>query len=434
MIRIPAGSTLQNGSKVDNMKSDVIKTKNAVALFMILILGLFLFVCNNEAGSVERETKYYILLLLYSSIIFLHFAADIMREESSLQKSLLIGLFTAYSIFCLVSRNWTALLLLPYLLCYHHIIGIKPGFGLTLLISLAALPILMRFGANELRAIGFITNAAILLINALICFILFFGINTYLGRLAGFERIMRVSSVNELTEKIFSNRLALQKDIEVQNARYKERETNYRTMHNLVGSTIAASIMTLEAAFILHELAPEESMKKVLSARDKISEGLESIRQLVRMTDPENETTTLSDLISYLRLRAEDLISCTKINLIHNLKNRPPEISIPKRHGEFIIGALMELLSNASKVSDITTITVLLSYNQSYLKLTVSDNGHSFLLLSEEQKENKLNNGYGLKKIKKYVRECGGEYQLKTAESFTVEITIPILEANGNDR
>ncbi|MCL1872605.1 MAG: histidine kinase [Clostridiales bacterium] len=418
------------------MKSDIIRTKNIVALFMILILGSFLFVCNIEAGSIEREAKYYVLLLLYSSIVFLHFAVDIMREESSLRKPLLIGLFAAYFILCLVSLHWTALLLLPYLLCYHKIIEIKQGFGryLTLIILIAALLIFSFVGSNELRAINILITSAALVLNAVICFVLFFYFGNYLERLSDIEKIMSASSVNALTEKLFSNRLALQKDIEIQNARNKERETMSLNIHNVVGHAITSSIMTLEAAHILHDLCPDESMKKILIARDKMSEGLESIRQIVRIMDPENESAALSDLVSYMHLSAEEFISCTPLKLVHNLKDQPPDISVPKRHGEFITGALMELLTNASKTADITTITVLLTYSRAYLKLCVSDNGLSFISLSEEQKLSKLNDGFGLKNIEKYVRECGGAYQLKTTESFAVEITIPILEVNGNDR
>ena len=101
-------------------------------------------------------------------------------------------------------------------------------------------------------------------------------------------------------------------------------------------------------------------------------------------------------------------------------------MSIPKRHAEFVTGALMELLSNASRTADVTTVTVFLSYNRDYLRLSVSDNGCSFCSLSAEQKENKLKGGYGLKKIEKYVRECGGEYEIKTNDSFSVDLTIPI--------
>jgi len=403
---------------------------------MTIIIGLFLFVCNISAYDAENETRYYILLLLYSCIVFLHFASEIMREESALRKPALVCLFAFYFVFCLVAFSWPALLLLPFLVCYHRVINKSGIFAcfLTGSVSMALLLCFFLVAPDGLRLIDFLLHSVIVILNTALCFSLFSWLMSYEKRLENLEKSMSISAVNELNEKIFSHELALQNDAAVQNARLAERETISRNMHNAVGHTITSSIMTLEAAYVLRDVSPDESMKKVLSARDKISQGLESIRQIVRMLDPENETTALTDLVSSMRICAEQFISSTSIGLVHNLKIQPMEMSIPKRHGEFITGALMELLSNASRADGVSTITVFLSYNRDYLRLTVSDNGCSFCTLSDEQKKNKLDSGYGLKKIEKYVRKSGGDCQIKTSDSFTVDLTIPITGDDKYDR
>jgi signal transduction histidine kinase len=170
----------------------------------------------------------------------------------------------------------------------------------------------------------------------------------------------------------------------------------------------------------------------VLAARDKMAQGLESIRQIVRLLDPENESTAFSDLVSSMRLCAEQFATNTPISLVHNLREISVDMAIQKRHAEFITGALMELLSNASRAHGVSKITVLLSFSRDYIRLVVCDDGDSFVRLSEEQKNAKLSKGFGLKKIKKYVRECGGEFQIKAIDNFEVDFSIPIRAEGEN--
>ena len=413
------------------MESAIKNIKSTVEIAMTIIIGLFYFACASP-----NETIFYLLLLLYSCILFLHFASEIMREETSLRKPLLMVLFISYAAFCCISAHWPVLLLLPGLSCYHNVVDARRGTSRLALVfvSVAALFVFLLVGPDALKLIDFLYGSAILILNAVVCCLLFTWFIHYTKKLEELEKSMRFAAVNELNEKIFSHELAARKDAEVQNARLEERETISRNMHNAVGHTITSSIMALEAAQILHDISPDESMKKVKTARDKISQGLDSIRQIVRMLDPENETTTLTDLVSSMRVCAEQFVSGTAIRLKHNLEDHPMGMTIPKRHAEFVAGALMELLSNASRAAGVTTVTVFLSYNREYLKLTVSDNGCSFGLLTAEQRQNRLAGGYGLRKIEKYVRECGGEYERESTGGFTVGLTVPIAGEGNHDR
>ena len=405
------------------MDSAVKDLKNVVDVSISVILGSFFSLCFLEEGF-----RFYGLVLLYCLIVSFHYASEIMRDEPFLRRCLLTGLFLSYTAFCCVSTSWMVLLLLPYILSYSDAINmnrLRNRFA-VIGISLFSLLAFNPPWQSDFRLIHYMFFSALLIINSMICFKLFKWVGKYEKTLKGYENAMSITAVNELTEKIFSSRIAIEKDVAVQNARFEERETICRNMHNAVGHTITSSILTLEAAYILHDVSPEESMKKIMTARDKVSQSLESIRQISRMLDPENETTALSDLIASLCLCAEQFKSPTSVSIRHNLKEQRIDAVIAKRHAEFLIGALMELLSNASRAYDVTMITVLFTHNKENVRLAVSDDGISFFSLSETQKEERLSSGYGLKKIEKYVRESGGGFSLKNDGGFTVDITIPI--------
>jgi signal transduction histidine kinase len=103
---------------------------------------------------------------------------------------------------------------------------------------------------------------------------------------------------------------------------------------------------------------------------------------------------------------------------------------IPKRHSEFLLGALMELLSNITKYANGTIVTVTFSFDTNHIKLAVSDNGNAFSMLSDFEKQVKLNEGYGLRKIERHVRKSGGDYHLRCYGSFEVELSIPLERDN----
>ena len=285
------------------MESAFRNIRNTVEISMTVILCIFFFACQEN-----NVTKLYILMLLYSCIISFHYAIIILNSENKIRMALLVCLFVSYAAFCHVSAYWPALLLLPCLLCYHGIAFVKHWKGkvLTVILSIVSMLIILLpdllEDTIEHKSIKFLSYSAVLIVNAAICFALFIWVEEYIKNLENIRTAMSSTAVNELTEKIYSLSIAQQKDIAVQNARLEERETISRNMHNAVGHTITSSIMTLEAAHVLYDVSPDESKKKVLEARDKISHGLESIRQIVRMLDPENETTSLSDLVFSMRV------------------------------------------------------------------------------------------------------------------------------------
>ena len=92
-----------------------------------------------------------------------------------------------------------------------------------------------------------------------------------------------ITSVNEMYAKKLAQELVIKNYLADKNARLEERETISRNIHNSVGHSITAAIMTLDAADMLFETAPEKAREKMNTANERIRTSLDSIRQAVRV-------------------------------------------------------------------------------------------------------------------------------------------------------
>ena len=65
------------------------------------------------------------------------------------------------------------------------------------------------------------------------------------------------------------------------------------------------------------------------------------------------------------------------------------------------------------------------------LRLKVTDNGKSDF--SENNRDLRIENGFGLKKIDSYVRKCGGSTLYHNDKGFSAEISIKLLEEDFDE-
>lgn len=97
-----------------------------------------------------------------------------------------------------------------------------------------------------------------------------------------YERVL-ASNISELHERRLNKQLVMQKFVDERNARLLERESISRTIHNSVGHSITAAIMTLAAADMLYDVKPDEARKKIWDANNRIRDSFASIRRAVRL-------------------------------------------------------------------------------------------------------------------------------------------------------
>lgn len=239
--------------------------------------------------------------------------------------------------------------------------------------------------------------------------------------------VLRMAAVNELTDKKLRQELVVKNYLREKNARLEERETISRNIHNSVGHSITAAIMTLDAADMLYDTAPEKARERMNTANARMREGLSAVRHAVRVLDEENVYLMIADLISNFATVVEQFTMDTQIRVLTDWDNVFGSIAISREHTEFLTGALQELLTNGVKHGAADRFVVRLTADSSHVRLLVQDNGKSDF--SEMNQKDRIENGFGLKKLDSYAQRCGGSIVISDGENgqgFGVELTLPL--------
>ena len=238
------------------------------------------------------------------------------------------------------------------------------------------------------------------------------------------QRIVQ-SNISELHEKRLNEQLVMQKLTDEKNARLRERENISRNIHNSVGHSITAAIMTLDAADMLYDVKPEEARKKMNDANTRIRGSLESIRRAVRVLDEENKILLAKDLKEELRTIAAEFAMDTSIEIFENYNEIADEVELPDEHVVFLTGVLQESLTNGLKHGNATEFVVFLMGDTAHVRLEISDNGASDF--DKTNQAAKIEQGFGLKKIDSYVKMSGGKTKFTNDGGFKTIIELPIL-------
>lgn len=231
-------------------------------------------------------------------------------------------------------------------------------------------------------------------------------------------------SLNEMVEIKKNKELARQSFYIDKNARLVERENISRKIHNSVGHSITAAVMTLDAADMLFEQKPKEAHQKMLDATERIRGSLDAIRSAVRALDDEAADVSVKDLICYFDNIIDDFLmdtdrSCDRLYEIYDM-----QMMIPSEHAQFLTGALEEFLTNGAKHTGAKNYMVKLSGDSAHFKLEVKDDGRGEF--DETNRHELIEKGFGLKKIEAYVNRCGGTTMFKNEDGFRSIIELPI--------
>ncbi len=232
-----------------------------------------------------------------------------------------------------------------------------------------------------------------------------------------------VSAISEMYTKKLNQELVIKNYLTDRNARLEERENISRSIHNSVGHSITAAIVTLEASDMLFDKSPEKAREKLLTAKERIRTGLDSIRHAVRVLDDETVSISLSDFLTGINTAADEFVMDT-MRVIHmDLPEKNDELLIPREHTEFLTGAFQEILSNGVKHGNADVFFLHITVDSSHIKLTVNDNGESDF--SSENAASRLREGFGLRKLKSYADRCGGLTFFSNENGFKTEIMLP---------
>ena len=83
------------------------------------------------------------------------------------------------------------------------------------------------------------------------------------------------------------------------------------------------------------------------------------------------------------------------------------------------------MLTNGVKHGGATVFVLLVTLDSSHISVQVSDNGHGWGDISYEEKQSRLRNGFGLRKMSDYVKTNGGSFDVDGSEGFCVKFDLP---------
>ncbi len=241
------------------------------------------------------------------------------------------------------------------------------------------------------------------------------------------QKRLRDTMIGEMHERRLNRELARQSYAAEQNARLLERENISRNIHNNVGHSITAAVMTLDAADMLFDSKPEEARRRMNDASERIRGSLESIRSAVRALDDEGGEVPVSDLRRYLENVAESFTMDTERRVDLNYEYFSDEILIPKDNAEFLTGVFQECLSNGVRHGGADAFTMTLTADTAHVRLTVTDNGAGDF--DEDNRAERIGKGFGLRKILSYAKRCGGKASFSNDGGFRTVVELPLTRA-----
>ncbi|MBQ9767841.1 MAG: hypothetical protein IJW37_07040 [Lachnospiraceae bacterium] len=256
-----------------------------------------------------------------------------------------------------------------------------------------------------------------------------YGIRSILLKNRLLYRQMEKAALNELKVKNLNREISVRSQVAERNARLEEREHIARNIHNVVGHTITSALVSLQAYEVLKEAEPVRAEGKLAATSERMHLALEEIRRAVRVLDAETEEIGLHDFCRLLAAEAEKFSMDTELKILHNFsEGAEKDILIEKRTCEFLHSVLTECLNNGIRHGGATEFFAYLTFDTAHIKLSVSDDGRGFGSLSPVEQAKRLEQGYGLRKMKEYTETHGGAFRLDTENGFKVQVELPLAK------
>lgn len=371
-----------------------------IIIALLAIVGLF-------------HSKAPVFLIMAASVLIILIAYRSVCEE---EKDSRMAVVSCMAVFAILSGNFAGFLVFFFLKAAK--VSVRAGIG-TLLFVFVQLAIYRNMPIAMCILFTIFLVLSFLLLN----FLYSMAEQAEKRKWKENERVI-ASNISELHEKRLNKQLVMQKYMDEKNARLLERENISRNIHNSVGHSITAAIMTLDAADMLYDVKPEEARKKMRAANNRIRDSLASIRRAVRVLDDENAELTAGELKAELDMIITDFAMDTGVEIYQNDKEMEDDIKLPHDYVVFLAGVLQEALTNGVKHGNASEFVVALLGDSAHVKLMVSDNGHSdFSALNCKQR---IENGFGIKKMMAYAEKCGGKTKLENQNGFRLVVELPV--------
>lgn len=372
-----------------------------IILVLLTIPGLF-------------HSKAPVILIMSAAALMILTAYQSVNEENN--KIIIISDFMLRSAFAVLSGNFSGYLVFFFLKDVKVHIRACSGTLMFIIVQLAV--------CKNMSAAMCILYTIFLLLSFSVLWVLYRILNLAEKRKIKENNRITAANISELHEKRLNEQLVMQKSLDERNARLLERENISRNIHNSVGHSITAAIMTLDAADLLYDVKPDEARRKMNDANNRIRDSLESVRRAVRALDDDNKELTAGELKSELDLIIAQFVIDTGTEVYQDYSEITDDLRMEHDHALFLTGVLKELLTNGIKHGHANEFTVILSGDHAHVKLCVSDNGCSDFC--PENCKQRIEKGFGIKKIISYAKKYGGKTAFENENGFRSMVELPV--------
>jgi len=192
----------------------------------------------------------------------------------------------------------------------------------------------------------------------------------------------------------------------------EERNRIAAEMHDTVGHTLTAAVLTLEAAEGL--VSEPQAVQKLHQGKEQVRRGLSELRASVKIVRAGNET----NFVAVLEQLLQEIRSDTGLD-IHLVMES--EIALPPLEVGILLSAVKECTTNAIRHGQATHVDILIGEHKGQLRLAFTDNGSG---------TDDIKSGSGLSIMRERVQSVGGTLKIESAlgEGFTVSLIIPAMQ------
>lgn len=212
-----------------------------------------------------------------------------------------------------------------------------------------------------------------------------------------------------------NQRLRSQAQLTAEMIKLKARNELAEAMHDTLGHTLTASIVSLEGVALLWQKRPAEAIALLNSVREQLRAGLGDIRKTVRnlKTDTLAEHATLKDSLIQMveRVNRQTLID---IKLHYEIE----ETLLPIQ--DYVLySVVQESITNVLKHGQANHLWITAQADKTLVTLTVLDDGEGASMFEP---------GFGLNHLSRKVEALGGTFSIDTQiqTGFKVQVRMPL--------
>jgi len=193
----------------------------------------------------------------------------------------------------------------------------------------------------------------------------------------------------------------------------KERNRIAGEIHDTVGHTLTAALISLEAGKMLIDRDNAKAKEKIEAARLQLKKGLEQVRSSVKAIREENMLLGFEESFKAVLKQMEKDMNISFVSRTElNIKPMPFQYHV-------LLRILQESVTNGIKHGGADKFTVELVNDEKNIHMRIHDNGAG---------SEKIIKGFGLANMEERVKELGGsiEFQSEPGNGFKTSVNIPL--------